>query len=176
MDKAVFIDRDGTVIVDRGYLREASGVALLPGAADALTLLAREGYLLVLITNQSGIGRGYFTAADLEAQHARLVQLLAPYGVAFAGIYVCPHAPGDGCECRKPEPGLILRAGNELQIDLAASFMVGDKESDVAAGRRAGCTAILLHAGGDVQCDSADAIVADLGAAARFIAVSENEG
>lgn len=139
MRPVVFLDRDDTIIVDRGYLSDPAGVELLPGAAGALERLERAGYALVVISNQSAIGRGYCTAAGVEAVNRRVEEVLADHGVALAAIYYCPHAPGEGCGCRKPEPGLILQAARELGADLARSIMVGDKPGDAEAGKRAGC-------------------------------------
>jgi histidinol-phosphate phosphatase family protein len=165
MDRVVFLDRDGTVIVDHGYLDNAAGVELLPGAGEALSLLMGNGFLLVLVTNQSGIGRGYFPRSVVEQQHARLGELLAPFNVKFAAIEVCPHTPSDGCSCRKPEAGMLRRAAEKLGIRTAGCYMVGDKQSDVAAGRNAGCTTVML--GG--TCPEADTTAADLVTAARWI-------
>lgn len=144
MNKAVFLDRDGTVIVDRGYLENPDDVDLLPGAADAMLRLRKAGFSLVLITNQSGIGRGYFSQATVERQHKRLAALLAQAGVTLDDIRVCPHAPGENCECRKPSPKLLQDAADKLQVNLARSFMIGDKPSDIAAGRNAGCRTVLV--------------------------------
>ena len=165
LPKAVFLDRDGTVIPDAGYLATVEGVSLLPGAGVALAALARAGFLLVLVTNQSGIGRGYFTAATVEAQHRRLQALLEPFGVRFADIEYCPHAPDTACGCRKPQPGLLLAAAAKLHLSPADSFMIGDKAADVAAGRAIGCRTIFLgHA-----CAQADFCAPTLAAAAEWI-------
>lgn len=145
--KAWFLDRDGTVIVDRGYLADPAGVELLPGAAQALCRLAEAGYLLVMVTNQSGIGRGIFGESDYASVQRRVEAALAAEGVAVAGSYHCPHGPDDGCHCRKPRAGLLERAARELGIALDRSVMVGDKESDVEAGRRAGCRTVRIAAG-----------------------------
>jgi len=134
------------VIVDRGYLDTVDGVCLLPGAGDGLAALAAAGYALVLVSNQSGIGRGYYGRAVVDAQHDRLASLLEPYGVRFAAIEVCPHAPADACACRKPHPELLVRAARRLGLDLQGSFMVGDKLSDVRAGQAAGCRTVFLGA------------------------------
>ncbi len=162
---AVFLDRDGTVVADRGYLSTVDGIELLPDAAEALRRLAQAGFALVLITNQSGIGRGYFGPDVVEAQHRRLQELLEPSGVRFAAIEVCPHAPDQNCDCRKPEATMLKRAAIRLDIDLARSYMVGDKRSDIQAGKAAGCAAVLL--GGEYP--EADHCAGTLGEAADWI-------
>ncbi len=144
---AVFLDRDGTVIYDAGYPHDPEQVALLSGAGEALADLARSGFKTVIVSNQSGIGRGFVTEAQATAVHERFVSLLESLGVRIDGAYYCPHSPDDGCTCRKPSPELLLRAAEELDLDLGRSIMVGDKASDVEAGRRAGCTTILLAPG-----------------------------
>jgi D-glycero-D-manno-heptose 1,7-bisphosphate phosphatase len=144
MRPAAFLDRDGTIVANRHYLADAAGLELLPGATQALRSLAAAGYQLVVVTNQSGVGRGYFSADDLEHQHSRLRDLLAAEDVQLAGIYSCTHGPDDGCECRKPLPGLLLRAAGELDLDLGASFAIGDEVRDAEAGLAAGATPILL--------------------------------
>jgi len=165
MPRAVFLDRDGTVVADRDYLDNAEGIALLPGAGEALATLSESGFLLVLVTNQSGVGRGYFPIEVVKAQHERLGELLQPFGVRFADIQVCPHEPAERCSCRKPAPGMLLAAAEKLGLDLTASFMVGDKDVDVEAGKRAGCTSIILAC-----CDGgADHAAVDLADAARWI-------
>jgi D-glycero-D-manno-heptose 1,7-bisphosphate phosphatase len=143
-DAAVFMDRDGTVIVDAGYPSRAEQVELLPDTAAALARLKADGFKLVVISNQSGIGRGLVTEADAQRVHARFVAVLADAGVDLDGAYYCPHAPEDACTCRKPSPELILRAARELDLDPGRSFMVGDRDSDLESGRRAGCRTILL--------------------------------
>jgi D-glycero-D-manno-heptose 1,7-bisphosphate phosphatase len=155
---AVFLDRDGTIIHNRHYLADPGELELLPGAAAALHVLQDSGFALVVVTNQSGVGRGYFSAADLERQHERLRGLLAADGVELAAIYACLHAPGEGCDCRKPQPGMLMRAARALDLDLARSFLVGDEPTDVEAGRASGVTSYLL--GEDA---------ADLAAAAALI-------
>lgn len=173
---AVFLDRDGTLIRDTGYLSDPAQVGLLPGALEALSLLRKAGMLLVLVSNQSGIGRGLFTSDDLVLVHRRLLQALAQSSLRFDGVYYCPHAPWDGCDCRKPRPGLLWRAMADLDIDPSRSFMVGDKATDVAAGRCAGCRTLLLQpvplSGGDFYPKTdmtPDWIVPDLLTAARWI-------
>jgi D-glycero-D-manno-heptose 1,7-bisphosphate phosphatase len=165
MNRAVFLDRDGTIIVDRGYLGTSEGVELLPGAGQALLSLRQAELLLVLVTNQSGVARGYFDLATVAAQHAVLAERLAPFGVTFAGIEVCPHHPEQNCDCRKPRPALLRRAADRLDLDLRHSYMVGDKPSDVAAGKAAGCTTVLVGSGGA----DADYAAVDITAAAAWI-------
>jgi D-glycero-D-manno-heptose 1,7-bisphosphate phosphatase len=164
---AVFLDRDGTIVVDKEYLATTEGIELLPRAAEGLAALAGMGYVLVLVTNQSGVGRGYFPAAMVQAQYLRLQELLAPHRVHLAGMEFCPHGPDDGCACRKPRPGMLLTAARTLGLDCAASFMIGDKEADVEAGRAAGCRTLRMAPPGTPS--RADAVVADLVAAAAWI-------
>jgi len=166
MRRAVFIDRDGTVMEDKGYLADPEGVVLIPGATEALAALRKAGLLLVLVTNQSGVGRGMFAMADVEAVHRRLLELLAEGGVAFDDIEVCPHTPDDDCACRKPRPGMLLAAARKLGIDLTRSFMVGDKDTDMEAGRRVGCRTICV---GTEPSPHADVQVAGLKEAAAWI-------
>jgi D-glycero-D-manno-heptose 1,7-bisphosphate phosphatase len=142
---ALLLDRDGTIIVDHGYLSDPARVALVPGAADVLKAFQDAGWLLVVISNQSGIARGMFGRAELDAVHARMVEVLANEGIHLDAAYYCAHAPEDGCACRKPRPGLIEQAARELDIDLRASLMVGDKPSDVDAGVAAGCSGVLFR-------------------------------
>ncbi len=138
MRRAVFLDRDGVINEDTGYIPRPEQFVIRPGAVEALAEIQRLGYLLVVITNQSGIGRGYYTADDYQQVTRHMLAQLASGGVALAGVYHCPHTADDGCQCRKPAAGLILRAACELGIDLAQSWLVGDKSSDIEAGFRAG--------------------------------------
>ena len=157
MNRAVFLDRDNTIIVDKHYLADADGVELLPHAGAGLRRIQELGFLLVVFTNQSGVGRGYFEIAAVDAQHERLRSLLEPYGVQLDAIKVCPHAPEDRCACRKPQPAMLQEAADELNLDLAASFMIGDKPSDIEAGHAAGCRTILI---GNTECTTADLLQA----------------
>ncbi|HEU4732619.1 MAG TPA: HAD family hydrolase [Kofleriaceae bacterium] len=166
--RALFIDRDGTLIVDVGYPREPARVEPLPGALDALRGLAAS-FALVIVSNQSGIARGLITPAEARAVHERTIELFAHAGVGFAGAYYCPHAPDAGCPCRKPQPGLLLDAARELELDLARSSLVGDRASDVAAGRAAGCCHVIRlgPAAGDAhepRCEDWAEVVRFLGA------------
>ncbi len=149
--RAVFLDRDGTIIEDAGYLADASRVRLLPGAIEALRSFRDRGMMLVVASNQSGIPRGLITPAQHAEVDARVKAVLAAEGVVLDAAYYCPHLPTDACRCRKPLPGMIEQAAREHGIDAARSYMVGDKMSDVAAGRAAGCTTALLGRGKDAS-------------------------
>lgn len=149
--KAVFLDRDGTLNVDSGYVADPSNVALVPNAAQGLRMLADAGFALVVVSNQSGIARGYFTLADAEAVDQRVRELLAAEGVMLAGMYRCPHLAGAAdleygrdCDCRKPKPGMLLHAAADLGLALGQSWMVGDRVSDMQAGRAAGCRCVSV--------------------------------
>ena len=141
---AVFLDRDGTIVVDKHFLADPDGLELLPNAAAGLRELRDLGASLVVVTNQSGVGRGYFDNAVVDTMNARLRTLLESESVEIDAIYVCPHAPQDDCDCRKPRSGLFLRASSELGLELKASFVIGDREVDVEAGRRIGATSIQI--------------------------------
>jgi heptosyltransferase-2 len=140
----VFLDRDGTLNYDPGYLRVAAELKLLEGVGPALARLKRSGAKLIVVTNQSGVGRGMLTLKDLEAIHARLQGLLEQEGAALDAIYFCPHHPDDGCRCRKPNVGMVERAVSELQLDLRRSYMIGDHARDIQLAHRVGAKAILL--------------------------------
>jgi histidinol-phosphate phosphatase family protein len=147
----VFLDRDGTLIVERHYLHDPDGVELLPGVAEGLRRMQALGLRLVLVTNQSGVGRGYFGRAAVERVHGRLLELLERQGVDLDAIYICPHTPEEACGCRKPLPGLIERAAADLGIDLGAgpaqSFVIGDKPCDVDLGLVVNATTFLVTTG-----------------------------
>ena len=149
--KAAFFDRDGTLIKDAHYLSKLSQVELLPKAVDLCLQLQREGYLLIVVTNQSGIARGYFDCSFVEETHDYMSELFADHGVRFHAIYYCPHGPDDNCECRKPKPGMLLQAAQEHDIDLSQSLMFGDKESDIQAGIAAGCKSFDINLYGRVS-------------------------
>jgi histidinol-phosphate phosphatase family protein len=144
---AVFLDRDGTVVVEHGYLAEAAGIELLPGAADGLRQLQAAGWALVVVSNQSGVGRGLFPLSRAHGMMARLRVLLRAQGVELDGVYFCPHRPEDGCACRKPGTRLLERAAADQQLSLARSVMVGDRRLDAATGRRAGARGVLVRTG-----------------------------
>jgi D-glycero-D-manno-heptose 1,7-bisphosphate phosphatase len=171
MNKVVVLDRDGTIVVDRHYLADPDDLEFESGAEAGLRKMSELGFRLVVITNQSGIARGLLSLSRLEEIHERLKQMLHSIGVRLEAIYFCPHAPGDGCECRKPNLGLMRQASAELGFDMSESIVIGDKESDVEFGRRAGALAMQI---GKVesQLSSAttpDYIVADLKEAADII-------
>lgn len=152
MNKAIFLDRDNTIIDDPGYINDPGQVKLLPGAVETLSQLRSMGYMLVIISNQSGVARGIVTEEVLGLIHQRLKELLGKENVFLDGIYYCPFHP-DGVvpeytkqsDCRKPAPGMILRAASQLGIELNQSWMVGDSYRDVAAGKSSGCKTILIN-------------------------------
>jgi histidinol-phosphate phosphatase family protein len=140
----VFLDRDGTLTVDHGFTHRVEDYALLEGVVDGLRHIAQQGYAIAIVTNQSGLGRGRFDLADLEAFQGHLLRDLARQGVTVEAVLHCPHLPDAGCACRKPEPGLLRRAERELGADLARSWVVGDRRSDVALAARGGCRGAVL--------------------------------
>lgn len=147
--RAVFLDRDGTIIREREYLSDPDGVALLPGVVSALRLLSEAGFALVVVTNQSGIARGLYSLEDYHAVAGRLDEELAREGLALDATYFCPHHPRftGPCECRKPAGGMYERAGRELGLDLSDSFFVGDRRKDVVPAATFGGTGILVRTG-----------------------------
>lgn len=146
---AVFLDRDGTVIVEADYLADPAGVALVDGADEAIRRLRRAGYAVVVVTNQSGIARGLYDEADYRAVAARLDEVLRARRALPDGTYYCPHHPDftGPCECRKPGTGMYRRAARDLGLDLEASYYVGDKPTDVEPARALGGTGILVRTG-----------------------------
>jgi D-glycero-D-manno-heptose 1,7-bisphosphate phosphatase len=148
--KAVFLDRDGTLNEDTGYPADFRQVHIYPAAFEAVRLLKQAGFAAVVVTHQSGVGRGYFDAAALDALHRRFEEEFARRGARLDAIYSCPHAPdvsGQACSCAKPQPGLGIRAASELGLDLRASFMVGDKPADVQFGLALGARPVLVLTG-----------------------------
>ena len=170
----VVLDRDGTIIVERQYLSDPRQVELIPGAARGLRQLCEMGLGLVVVTNQSAVGRGFFDQARLDLIHQRLCELLNAEGVHLDGIYVCPHRPEDDCPCRKPRPDLLELAAQELDFDPQACFVIGDKACDIELGRRVGATTFLVRTGYGVQVTAEttvnpDYVVDDVGDAAQVI-------
>ena len=138
---AIFLDRDGTLNEGVGYVSHPSRFTLFPWTVEAIRAIRDEGFLAVMVTNQSGIGRGYFSEEMLLSIHGDFQRLLEAAGTALDGIYYCPHRPDEGCECRKPKPGMLLRASKELGCDLSRSWMVGDNESDLKTAWSVGARA-----------------------------------
>ena len=154
MNRAVFLDRDGTVTEEVGYLTSVDMLRMIPGAGAAIRKLNQAGFKVVLVTNQSGVARGYFPESLVHEAHERLTGMLKSEGARLDGIYYCPHHPTAGksqyttaCDCRKPATGLLDRAARELNIDLTGSYMVGDKWSDVELAQCAGARAVLVRTG-----------------------------
>lgn len=171
---AVFLDRDGTLIEDPGYLADPARVRLLPGVPDALRRLSEAGYTRIVVTNQSGIGRGRYTTADFLAVEAEMERQLAATGATVDAAYHCPHLPTDGCACRKPGTDLHRSAAAAHHLDPAASWCIGDREGDILAAAALGARAILVLTGeGARHVETAAAhgipVVADLAAAVAHI-------
>lgn len=179
-NKAAFIDRDGVINEERGYVHRAEDFKLLPGVVEGLALLATAGYKLVVVTNQAGVARGYYNEAAVERLHAHMGALLGAHGVHVDAVYYCPHHPNGvvsayrrACECRKPGGDLLRKAATDLQLDLHASVMIGDKSSDISAGKSVGVALTVLvesgHAFGGDDRSQADLVALDLLDAARII-------
>lgn len=145
-NRAVFLDRDGTIIDDRGYLKHPDEVYIFPQSKESLRLLQKY-FLLIIITNQSGIGKGVTTEAEVEAVNRFLIAELKNEGIEIDAIYVCPHKKEDNCDCYKPKPHFIFEAEKRFSIDLSASFMIGDHPSDVYCGINAGVTPLYVLSG-----------------------------
>ncbi len=143
----VFLDRDGTLNIDSGYLKSPDDLTVLPGVGAALARLKQAGARLIVVTNQSGVGRGYFTSKDLEAIHSKLRLVLAEDGVTLDGLYFCPHHPDDRCNCRKPARGMVDRALAELQVDLSRAYVIGDSARDVELAKQVGAKGLLVMTG-----------------------------
>ena len=146
--RLALIDRDGTIIVDKVYLRDPDGIEFTPGAIEGLRLLRDAGFALVLITNQSGIARGYFDPATLGRIHDRLQSMLVDEGIRLKAIYFCPHGPDDGCDCRKPAPGMVKKAMRDLGFRPEEVVVVGDSDADMGAAAAAGVKGVQVAAGG----------------------------
>lgn len=168
MNKAVFLDRDGVLNKDHGYVHKLEDLELLPGVGTALQELKKRDFLLVVVSNQSGVGRGYFTKDDVEAFHTGMQELLFnQYSVKLDSFYVCYDTPGSPSKFRKPAPGMILKASIELQIDLSRSWMVGDRDTDIQCAINAGVRGIQVTQGQGHP--SAFAIADSLLEALRFL-------
>jgi D-glycero-D-manno-heptose 1,7-bisphosphate phosphatase len=147
--RAIFLDRDGVlnVGVHGDYIRSVSQFEWLPRAREAVAALTQMGWPVIVVTNQSGIARGLYTMADVQAITARMMDDLEKAGGTITSVYVCPHRSEDGCCCRKPLPGLLIRAAADLDLDLSGSLMIGDSEIDMRAGRAAGCRVLAVASG-----------------------------
>lgn len=180
MKRAAFLDRDGVINVEHGYVHTWEDFEFVPGSIDAMRRLHQAGYALVVVTNQSGLARGMYTEAQYQQLTTTLREHLSTQGVPLAGVYHCPHHPKGtvaalaiDCDCRKPAPGMLLRAARELQLSLPDSLMVGDKAGDAEAARAAGVgTVMLVHSGHALSAQDtarADSVHADLAAAVAHV-------
>ncbi len=174
--RGIFLDRDGTISEEVGFIDRIERFHLLPRAAEAIRRINGSGFLALLVTNQSGVARGLFDEALVAAVHSRLTGWLASEGARLDGIYVCPHHPREGkppyrtdCDCRKPRPGLLARAAREHDVDLSSSYMIGDKAADIETARNAGAAGILVLTGYGQQ-DLRDRIPRSAAAQPVFVA------
>jgi D-glycero-D-manno-heptose 1,7-bisphosphate phosphatase len=151
----VLLDRDGTITVERNYLSDPDEVELLPQVGAGLRRLAQNGLGLIVVTNQSGIARGYFNEQRLGEIHRRMNQLLAAEGVRLDAIYFCPHSPEENCGCRKPKPGMVEQAAREFGFDPRQTFVIGDKPCDIDLGHAVGATTLLVRTGYGAQIEAA---------------------
>lgn len=158
MQKAIFIDKDGTLIKDVPYNVDPDLINLEKDCIEGLQRFKMLGYKLIIISNQSGVARGYFEESALKNVESKIKDLLTEHGISLNGFYYCPHHPEGTvtrykkvCDCRKPNPGMILRAARENKIDLSHSFMIGDILNDIEAGKRAGCKTILIDNGNETE-------------------------
>lgn len=170
-DKAIFLDRDGVVVEDTGYVYKTEHFKLLPNAIKGMKLL--RNYKLFIVTNQSGIGRGFYTLSDFQKFNNHLLEQLKKHNVKIEKIYYCPHKPQDNCKCRKPKIKLLKDAEKEFKINLKSSFVIGDKKSDIELGNNAGCKTILVLTGDGINANAkdeiSDYIAKDLLDAAKWI-------
>lgn len=171
MNKAVFLDRDGVINEDFGYVHRIEDFKLIPRAIDGLRLL--KEFTLVVITNQSGIGRGYYAEKDFLKLNEHMLKILKKEGIAIEKVFYCPHHPKEMCDCRKPSTRFVKEAQKEFNIDLSRSFVIGDHPYDIEMGRKAGCRSIYVLTGHGLKHDSkdvnADFIAKDLYEAAGWI-------
>jgi D-glycero-D-manno-heptose 1,7-bisphosphate phosphatase len=162
--RLALLDRDGTIIVDKGYLKDPDGIEFARGAIEGLRLLRDASFTLAVITNQSGVARGFFDAATVERIHGRLQSLLAAQGLRLEAIYYCPHGPEEHCDCRKPRPGMMLSAMRDLGFRPDATVFIGDSDADMQAALAAGVRGVRVASAS--QC-AVDGAAADLLEAAR---------
>jgi D-glycero-D-manno-heptose 1,7-bisphosphate phosphatase len=171
---AVFLDRDGTLMRDAEHCAAPKDVEVFFGVSESLKKLKERGYKIIIITNQSGIGRGYFSEEDYRAVEKEVIRQIGP-GLVDA-TYFCPHGPDQICGCRKPEPGMVSQAAYDHKVDLSRSFFIGDKDTDTRCGRKAGLTTILVHTGYGQYADqkAPDFVAQDFAAAASVILGNSN--
>jgi D-glycero-D-manno-heptose 1,7-bisphosphate phosphatase len=168
----MILDRDGTIVVDQGYLDDPRLLQFLPGAAQALRQLTERGHPIIIVTNQSGVGRGRLTLERMHEINERFIQMVKESGATVDALYSCPHKPEDNCECRKPKPKLVLDAAAELGFDPANSVVIGDKSSDIALGRGVRAVTMLVSEDGrasDGGSIEPDYVIPDLLGAVRIV-------
>ncbi len=176
MNKAVFLDRDG--VINRrppqgDYVTRWEDLHLLPGTAEAIALLNRAGFLVIVVSNQRCVAKGLITASELESMHKRMCRVLAGEGATIDAIYYCPHEKQSGCACRKPASGMLLTAARAHKIDLGASWMIGDSDIDIAAGLNSGCRTIRLFTDDAIPKEKSDLTASSLRDAVGKIMASE---
>lgn len=174
MNKAVFLDRDGTLNIDTGYISDPKELVFIRGAKKAVKLLKDKSFLIYVITNQSGVGRGFFSVEKLEAVHDKMLSEFDKEGIKIDGIFYCPHHPNEKCQCRKPKPKMVFDIVNSNKINLTKSYFIGDKLIDVQTGKNAGCRTILVETGeprieDEEDWTQPDFVAEDLLEAARWI-------
>lgn len=144
MSKALFLDRDGVINIDYGHVHTKENFKFIEGIFELCMTFQKQGYLIIVITNQTGIGKGYYTDKTFNELNEWMILKFNEVGVSVTKTYYCPHVPEDNCFCRKPNPGMIIEAMNDYSIDLSKSFLIGDKESDIQAGKKAGIKHLIL--------------------------------
>ncbi len=172
--RAVFLDRDGVLNEDLGYVGQPERFRIYPFVGEALRLFAEKGFAIFIVTNQSGVERGYFTMEDVQRLHQILADHVRPLGVEFTDIFVSPHHPETPSETRKPSPKFVLDAAFKYHLDLASSYVIGDKSTDLEMGHNAGCRAVLVRSGGGRETEKLpgvkfDFVFEDLLEAARVL-------
>ena len=181
MRKAVFLDRDGTINVDVGYLSDPEGLVFIRGAKEGVRLLKDNGFFVFIVTNQSGVGRGYFSLKNLSAVNEKMLHGFSKEGIHIDGIYYCPHHPRERCRCRKPQPKIVKDIAQEFKIDLERSYFIGDKLIDVQTGKNAGCRTVLINAETSFLIEkeddwtAPDYVAKDLREAARWVIKSNKK-
>lgn len=145
MNKVLFLDRDGVINckLEGDYVKKWDEFCFLPGVFEAIRAIKEKGYIVIIVTNQRGIARGFMTEKDLEEVHQRMIEELERHGAQVDDIFYCPHDLSDNCDCRKPQPGMLIQAQKKWNIDFAQSYIIGDSDCDIEAGRRVGCGGIL---------------------------------